>query len=147
MDNSNTCQACAYWVPEASSPSTWKTGTCHYWPPVRSNEVLFTTTEQVENPEILDLKNSLSTAESLQIQLELQSTQVFANYPVRMTYEEMEKARSDVGKGLSDIADLKRRLEQERSDNPFVLKEVSHIHKSGAWPVTASDEWCGQWNS
>lgn len=147
MDKTNTCQNCAYWVPDGASPSARKTGTCHFWPPTRSKKVSAITTEQVENPVISDLKVRLSTAESFQTKLESQSKYVFAEYPVKMTYEELQTARLDVEKGLSNIAWLKGQLEKEKSVNPFVLKDINHVHESGVWPITANDEWCGQWNS
>ena len=147
MNKSNTCQYCAYWVPDGDSPSARKTGTCHFWPPARSKQVSAVTTEQVENPVISDLKLRLSTAESFQAKLESQSKYVFAEYPVKMTYEELQAARLDVEKGLSNIAWLKGQLEQEKSVNPFVFTEVNHVQERGVWPITANDEWCGQWNS
>ena len=147
MAKSNTCKTCAYWVLEANSPSIWETGTCHYWPPARTKQVSSVTTEQVENPAISDLNLRLSTAKSLQIKLESESKRVFTGYPVKFTYEELQAARLDVETGLSNIAFLKAQIDQEKSSNPFVLKEIHHVHESGDWPVTAGGEWCGQWNS
>ena len=101
MNKSNTCQYCAYWVPDGDSPSARKTGTCHFWPPARSKHVSAVTTEQVENPVISDLKLRLSTAESFQAKLESQSKYVFAEYPVKMTYEELQAARVVLRRSLS----------------------------------------------
>jgi hypothetical protein len=103
------------------------------------------TTEQVENPVVTDLQFRLSTAESMQIKLELQSKQIFSEYPVKFTYEELQAVRKEVEDGLSNIAILKVNLAQQESENPLVTEEIQHMYLGGDWPITASDEWCGQW--
>lgn len=145
MDKSNTCHTCSCWEPKEGGPSSWLSGTCHYWPPTRSKQLSITTTEQIENPIISELKVRLQTAESLQLQLETESTSAFAAYPVKTSYEELQKARADVQEGLSNIAYLKGQIIKEEAENPLVLRKISHVHESGDWPVTASDDWCGQW--
>jgi hypothetical protein len=139
------CKNCEFW--ESINDDSGKNiqGTCHYWPPARSQQIRSVTTEEVENPEIAELTLRLAAAKLLQTELISESKRTFEEYPVKRTYDEVQAARSKVEEGISNIDDLNSGIEEEKSSKPFVIKEIHHTRECGVWPVTASSDWCGQW--
>jgi len=143
-DEELACKTCKYWSLDQSVPGLYSSGFCHFWPPVQSNEfnVLIT-----EHPAISELRNRLSKAEGLQEELIAESERLFKNYPVKVSYEELEEARNKVVLGKSYIDELNSQLIAKEDDPSCRIEDGLVTFKRGVWPITAGDDWCGQWNS
>ena len=139
------CENCEFWESINDGSDENIDGTCHYWPPARSKEIKSVKTEVVDNPEIRELMMRLAATKLAHAELEAQSKRIFQEYPVKRTYGEVQGARSKVEESLLNIGLLNTRLEQEKTGNSKVIKETHHTQERGVWPVTASDDWCGQW--
>ena len=139
------CGDCKFW--ESINDDLGKNiqGSCHYWPPARSQQILSVRTEEVENPEIAELTLHLAAAKILQAELISESERTFEEYPIKRTYKELQAARNKVEEGMSNIDDLSFAIEQKKTSKPFLIKETQYSQERGVWPVTASDDWCGQW--
>jgi hypothetical protein len=94
----------------------------------------------------------LSAAKLLQAELISESKEMFDNYPVKVNYdklqaayEKLEAARNKVKEGMSNISHLNSSINIEKTTRPFIIKEIHHTRECGVWPITASDDWCGQW--
>ena len=139
------CKDCKFWESLSDESDANIQGTCHYWPPARSQQILSVKTEEVENPEIAELTLHLAAAKILQAELISESARTFEEYPIKRTYEELQAARKKVEEGMSNIDDLSFAIEQQKTNKPFLIKETQCSQERGVWPVTASDDWCGQW--
>lgn len=139
------CKDCKFWESLSDESDGNIQGTCHYWPPAKSRQIRSSTIEENENPKIAELVLQLSAAKLLQTDLILESKEMFDNYPVRVTYDELQVARYKVKEGLSNIAYLKSCIDNEKTTKPFIIKEILHTQECGVWPRTASSDWCGQW--
>jgi hypothetical protein len=146
------CKDCKFWESLSDESERNIQGTCHYWPPAQSQQIRFSTTEEVENPKIAELAMQLSAAKLLQTELISESKEMFDNYPVRVAYDklqaahvELQAARNKVKEGMSNISHLKSSLDNEKTTKPFIIKEILHTQECGVWPRTVSSDWCGQW--
>ena len=139
------CKDCKFWESLSDESDANIQGTCHYWPPARSQQILSVKTEEVENPEIAELTLHLAAAKILQAELISESERTFEEYPIKRTYKELQAARNKVEEGMSNIDDLSFAIEQKKTSKPFLIKKTQYSQERGVWPVTASDDWCGQW--
>jgi hypothetical protein len=140
------CKDCKFWESLSDESDANIQGTCHYWPPARSQQIrYFTTTEEVENPEIAELTFLLASAKLLQAELISESERTFDSYPVKKTLDELKAARNKVEEGMSNIDHLNSAIDEKKATEPFIIKEKLHTQECGVWPRTASSDWCGQW--
>jgi hypothetical protein len=141
-----TCKDCKFWESLSDESDGNIQGTCHYWPPARSQQIRsFTTTEEVENPDIAELILRLASAKLLQAELISECEQTFEDYPVKKTLDELKAARNKVEEGMSNIDHFNSVIDEKRATEPFIIKEKLHTQECGVWPRTASSDWCGQW--
>jgi len=139
------CKDCKFWESLNDDLVRNIKGDCHYWPPASYQQIRSVTTEEVENPEIAELTLRLVDAKLLQAELTSESKRIFDDYPVRKTFGQVQAARSKVEEGISNIDHLSSSIEEVKASKPFVIKEIHHTRECGVWPITASDDWCGQW--
>lgn len=139
------CEDCKFWESLNDDSRGNIQGDCHYWPPASYLQIRSVTTEEVENPEIAELTLSLADAKLLQAELISESKRTFDHYPVKRTYGEVMAAQCKVEECMSNIDYLSSSIEELKLSKPLVIKEIHHTRECGVWPVTASDDWCGQW--
>lgn len=143
----NTCISCCYWE-QVKNPSTINcSGYCHYWPPSRSKQFSSIRAAQIESPKIAEVALMILEAEKLQLKLVSDSEKIFANYPVTKSIEELQAARDKVDGNYEKIKHLNERLDREKTENPYISTEIQQVRECGDWPITASDDWCGQWGA
>lgn len=143
----NVCETCSHWEQVKNPLEINSSGHCHYWPPSRSKQVASTRVEQVENPKITKLAFEILEAEKIQLKLISDREKIFADYPVTRSFKELQEARDKVDENYESIKHLNQCLDRERAENPFISTEIQQLRKCGDWPITASDDWCGQWKA
>jgi len=142
-----TCESCAYWEHDENTTTVNSSGSCHFWPPVHSREYSSLVTEEIEHPEIAVLLHRLSGLEALQGVVTSESEDIFREYPIKTTYEELKMAQQKVTDCASSIEHLRSQIAEKESELAPTIKEAVVTIKCGEWPVTGKDDWCGQWNS
>ena len=135
------CRNCAYWLREASQADQLISGNCHFWPPSGNQEAHKLIPVQFANPRLHELRGQLEAAEHCLHEFRQMNTEAFKS---GKTFDQIKKIQKEIEAAERRASDIRTELTRE---SPYVIEERLIQYQRGCWPVTASDDWCGQWKA
>ena len=136
-----TCLNCAYWQKEGSETDQLISGNCHFWPPSKNQEAHRIIPVQFENPRLNELRSQLEDAEQSLDELRRMNTEAFKS---GKSFEQIKKIQKEMDPMAQKVSDIQMELTRE---SPYAIEERIIQYQRGSWPITASDDWCGQWKA
>lgn len=136
-----TCVNCAYWLRDASQADQLLSGNCHFWPPSGNQDAHRLIPVQFENPRLNELRSQLEDAEQCLDELRRMNTEAFKS---GKSFEQIKKIQKEMEPVAQRVSNIQMELARE---SPYATEERIIQYQRGSWPVTASDDWCGQWKS
>lgn len=133
------CADCAFWHSDESSRGEYANGTCHFNPPIGSEDAIALVPVQVENPALLDLRRSLENATSF-----LEELQRLNRYPgnTGKCFDEIKAIQQEIRSVEEQVAAIRREIAEQ---DMFVIRSEQVTYKKGLWPTTLATDICGQW--
>lgn len=137
---SRTCENCSHWEPVEHESGMKLNGHCHYWPPINSKETGKTLEVETESQRAYEIKEMIESHGNYIDNLRKLNSQAFKT---GKSFDEIKAIQKELEIAEEKAAKLKNELSSEKR---YVMSEKIISYKRGVWPLTASDDWCGQWS-
>jgi hypothetical protein len=112
-----------------------------FWPPSKNQDAHRIIPVQFENPRLNELRSQLEDAEQSLDEIRRMNTEAFKS---GKSFEQIKKIQKEMDPMAQKVSDIQMELTRE---SPYAIEERIIQYQRGSWPITASDDWCGQWKS
>lgn len=135
----SSCNDCAYWRSSETGRGEYETGTCHFNPPIGSEDASALLPVQSENPAYKSLRMQLEKATC-----QLSELQKLNRYPgnIGKCFDEIKEIQLGIRAAEGQIAIIKEKMAIEEK---FVFESRLIMYKKGLWPTTVATDICGRW--